>query len=189
MINVIGSVALTPKSRLAITRVRTKAATRPIATPTHQLPRPTRIFSTSLRLRAQRHADADLARPLRDRVAHHAVNSDRCQDQRELAKMPSSIMLKRCRATASETISSMLLMSETGWSLSISHTALRTVAAEAERIHLARDHQRVRREGIDLLVRHVHLHLRLRDEIVLPHVLHHADDLTPRTCRVVDDPA
>ena len=34
-------------------------------------------------MRADRHADADLARALRDRIRHHAVESDRRQDHRE----------------------------------------------------------------------------------------------------------
>src|ERR1044071_2840647 len=43
--------------------------------------------------------------------------------------MPNKSMLKRWRATASDTISSMLRMLETGWALSTAHTALRTELA------------------------------------------------------------
>ena len=51
MINVVGSVALTPKSKLDIKRVKMKAAARPKTTPikTSFNPCPTTIFSTSLR--------------------------------------------------------------------------------------------------------------------------------------------
>src|SRR5215216_2427429 len=48
------------------------------------------------------------------------------------AKTPSSSVLKRCRAIDVESTSSIVLMSETGWSLSTSQTVLRTAAARSD---------------------------------------------------------
>ena len=36
--------------------------------------------------RAERDADADLVRSLRDRVGHHAINADRGEQQRDAGK-------------------------------------------------------------------------------------------------------
>ena len=41
------------------------------------------ICRTSAALRAERHPDPDLARPLRDAVGNHAVDPDRRQDERD----------------------------------------------------------------------------------------------------------
>ena len=77
--NALGSSAETSNSRLCVTRVSPTA----LATPT---PRPmpigasacrTTIDSTSFELRAERHADTDLAALLRDRVRDDAVEPER----------------------------------------------------------------------------------------------------------------
>ncbi len=82
--NVSGSVALTPKSRLAITRVKPNAATRPMA-----IPAPTTITAwpiTSRRMSilpcTEGRADAELARPLRHPERDHAVDADRREQRR-----------------------------------------------------------------------------------------------------------
>ena len=88
---VIGSVALTPNSSRSIRRVPAAAPSRPIDdaeagerhTVAHHHPHHVGP------LRAERHADADLARSLTDDVRHHAVDADqreRHREQREARK-------------------------------------------------------------------------------------------------------
>jgi hypothetical protein len=65
---VTGSVALMPKSRLDMTRVRISAPTKPT----------TRPAPTSF--------SPDLARLLRHGITHHAVNTHRREDERQARK-------------------------------------------------------------------------------------------------------
>ncbi len=84
------SVALTPNSRLAITRVRSAAAHQPHGDAEgrqlHPLPhdQPENIP----RLGAQSHAHTDIVRALRHQVRHYAVDSHRRQQQGECRERP-----------------------------------------------------------------------------------------------------
>ena len=73
-------------------RASPNAAARPIATPTSasRMPWKTTMFLTCDRLRAEREPDADLLRPLLDRVRHQAVDADRREQQRRARRTPSS---------------------------------------------------------------------------------------------------
>ncbi len=81
---VSGSAAPTPKSRLFSNRVAANAPSTPTTDADrderHRLP-DDEAEDGGLR-RAQRHANADLVRALRDRVSHHAVNPDRGEEKR-----------------------------------------------------------------------------------------------------------
>ena len=58
--------------------------------------------------RAERHAQADLVRPLRDRIRQHAVGADqREQQQPAAANAPSSLAWKRGSAVAGRQTSSI----------------------------------------------------------------------------------
>ena len=72
-------------------RVSTIDATLPIAMPEHREHHALTQYATHdvTRLGAKRHPDADLLRALADRVRHHAVDADHCQqhgDAREDAE-------------------------------------------------------------------------------------------------------
>ena len=83
--------------RVATCRVGTSKRTLCIALPAHQAPIKPRMVPAArrrrpnerncvadlFRLRTERHANADLARALRDRVTQDAVSSDRRQEQRD----------------------------------------------------------------------------------------------------------
>ncbi len=76
--NVAGSSGVRPNNRPSRYRVTAAAPAMPIAIPDHGqhqalIQHQPHDFRT---LRAERHADADLACPLSDRVRHHAVNAD-----------------------------------------------------------------------------------------------------------------
>ena len=77
--NVSGSIGLTPKTsvprkRVAATAAREASGRTPA--PTSERPLDSTSRSTSRALRAERDADADFARPLRDAVRHDAVEAD-----------------------------------------------------------------------------------------------------------------
>ena len=79
--------AVTPNSSDDIRRVSPAAAASPIAAP---IPASSSPWRTNIRrspagLRAQSHADADLASPLRNRIGDDAVNSHDAQHQRHAA--------------------------------------------------------------------------------------------------------
>ena len=82
---VAGSVGLTLKSSVPSTRERSSAPTIPTTRPMPVSLAPCRRIrpSTLERRRAERHADADLAVPLRDAVRQDAVGADRREQQRE----------------------------------------------------------------------------------------------------------
>ncbi len=75
---VAGSVAGTSNNKLAMTFASPSEPARPTATPmrVEHHPLPDDEAKHVARLRAQRHADADLLSALRDRISHHAVNPD-----------------------------------------------------------------------------------------------------------------
>ena len=60
----------------------------PIPASTSSRLRPITIPKHVARLRAERHANADLTRPLRDRVRDDTVESERGQQQRQRRKSP-----------------------------------------------------------------------------------------------------
>ena len=78
-----GSVGLTLSRKLLITRVPAKDASSPMPSPIATSRRPRRGHRRyhAARRRANGHADADLARPLRDRVRDDAVDAQHRQQQ------------------------------------------------------------------------------------------------------------
>ena len=60
---------------------------------------------------AERHAQADLARPLRHRIRQHTVDAERRQQQRRHANDASSVVDRRGRNTARARICSIVLSS------------------------------------------------------------------------------
>ncbi len=71
-----------------MSRASPNAPPRPMTTPTSAstIPWRTTMFFDLRRLRAERQADADLLRPLLDRVGHQAVDADRGEQQRAAAE-------------------------------------------------------------------------------------------------------
>ena len=64
-------------------------------------PNEKKLRADLFRLRAERHANADLARALRDRVTQHAVGSDRRQEQRDAGENSGE---QRGRATRDQAV-------------------------------------------------------------------------------------
>ena len=78
-------VAVTPNSRLEISRVRNWAATAPATRPTasSRTASPSTCLSTAGLRRPERDANRDFAPALDDEVRHHAVQADAREDQRQ----------------------------------------------------------------------------------------------------------
>ena len=111
--NVTGSVALTPKSRLAIT-VRTKVATADGHAHHDEIQA---LFHRHLQnVTASRPGPCECrsACPLRDRITHHAINADRGEHERESGENSKQHGAETLRATAPATICSIVSMFETG---------------------------------------------------------------------------
>ena len=72
------------------------------------------MFLTVRCLRAERQPDADLLRPLLDRVRHQSVDADRRQQQRRAAEHRHQHMLKRWRDVERDTTSVIVRTSDTG---------------------------------------------------------------------------
>ena len=85
---VSGSVALTSNSRPRISRAPASAMTEPSADAGNRQPAAFADHHAHhvRRLRADRHAHADLVRALRDRIGDDAVDADGCQRERQAAE-------------------------------------------------------------------------------------------------------
>ena len=109
-------------SRVSTNGARRRRAAIPADRQQHRLPddHPQHVASLS----AERHADADFLRPLRDRIADDAVNADRGEQRARAPRTPTSstIVSRRC-AVEIDMTSVIVRMSATGTSGSSSCTA------------------------------------------------------------------
>ena len=144
--NVAGSLALTPKKSEPSTRVAASAPATPIASPA--APSQSACEKTSDRtvgrLRAERHPDADFAAALRNRVRHHAEETEAGQHAaRARRSAPKSIAVNRGVATARATYSLSVLISAAGCSGSMLRQRRRSARRHRRRVAL-RAHDRPR---------------------------------------------
>ena len=118
---------------------------------------------------AQRHANAQLARALRDEVRHHAVDADRRQAQGERRQTASAAASRTAaRPATCSRASAMLVTRYIGNSGSSARICWRTlsVSASGDRLAADDDSERARRK---LQVRQVHRRARVGVERVLLH--------------------
>jgi hypothetical protein len=88
-------------------------------------------------------------------------------------------MLKRCRATARDNVLHRIDIRDR---LILIHGPDRIShgGGKAQRIDRCSYDQRVGHQVLHLAIAEVHLHLRLGDKVVLPHIFDQADDGEPR---------